>query len=69
MKVYAVTDLEGVAGVYQWENRDDAGYENMERRERQRRWLAEECNAMADGFSTAALPMSGSTTGTGPATP
>jgi len=50
MKVYAVTDLEGVAGVYQWENRDDASYENMERRERQRRWLAEECNAMADGF-------------------
>ncbi len=50
MKVYAVTDLEGVAGVYQWENRDDTSYENLERRMRQRRWLAEECNAMGDGF-------------------
>jgi D-amino peptidase len=50
MKIYVVTDLEGVAGVYQWENRDDTSLENQERRCRQRRWLAEEVNAMADGF-------------------
>ena len=50
MRVYVVTDLEGVAGVYQWENRDDTSLENHERRMRQRRWLAEEVNAMADGF-------------------
>ncbi len=50
MRIYAVTDVEGVAGVYQWENRDDTSLENHERRCRQRRWLAEECNAAADGF-------------------
>ncbi len=50
MKFYLMTDLEGVAGVYQWENRDDASLENHERRIRQRRWLAEEVNAAVDGF-------------------
>jgi D-amino peptidase len=50
MKIYVVTDLEGVAGVYQWENRDDVTRENLERRERQRRWSADEVNAMVDGF-------------------
>jgi len=50
MKVYLVTDLEGVAGVYAWENRDDQSLENHERRCRQRRWLAEEVNAAAEGF-------------------
>lgn len=50
MKMYVVSDLEGVAGVYQWESRDNTSLENMERRARQRRWLAEEVNAMADGF-------------------
>lgn len=50
MKVYIITDLEGVAGVYQWEKRDDTSAENMERRFRQRRWLAEEVNAMVAGF-------------------
>jgi len=50
MKVYLVSDLEGVAGVYTWENRDDQSLENHERRCRQRRWLAEEINAAADGF-------------------
>ncbi len=50
MKIYVVTDLEGVAGVYQWENREDQSLENMERRLRQRRWLAQEVNAAADGF-------------------
>jgi len=50
MKIYIVTDLEGVAGVYQWENREDQSLENMERRFRQGRWLAEEVNAMSDGL-------------------
>ena len=50
MKFYLMTDLEGVAGVYQWENRDDASRENHERRMRQRRWLAEEVNAAIEGF-------------------
>lgn len=50
MKVYLMTDLEGVAGVYAWENREDQSLENHERRCRQRRWLAEEVNAAAAGF-------------------
>lgn len=50
MKFYLMTDLEGVAGVYQWESRDDQSLENHERRCRQRRWLAEEVNAAVDGF-------------------
>jgi len=50
VKVYLMTDLEGVAGVYQWEDRDDASLENHERRCRQRRLLAREVNAAVDGF-------------------
>jgi D-amino peptidase len=50
MKFYLMTDLEGVAGVYQWENRDDTGLENHERRMRQRRWLAQEVSAAVEGF-------------------
>ena len=50
MTFYMMTDLEGVAGVYQWENRDDTSLENHERRIRQRRWLAEEVNAAVDGL-------------------
>ncbi len=53
MKFYLMTDLEGVAGVYQWENRDDDTRENHERRCRQRRWLAEEVNAAVDGLFSA----------------
>lgn len=53
MRIYTVTDLEGVAGVYTWENRDDESLENHERRCRQRRWLAEEVNAAARGFRKA----------------
>lgn len=49
MKMYLMTDLEGVAGVYQWENRKDDTLENHEQRRRQRRWLAEEVNAAVDG--------------------
>ncbi len=50
MKVYLMTDLEGVAGVYQWESRDDESLENYERRARQRIWLAEEVSAAVDGL-------------------
>ena len=50
MKVYLMTDLEGVAGVYQWENRDDASLENHERRCRQRKWMVREVNAAVEGF-------------------
>jgi D-amino peptidase len=50
MKVYLMTDLEGVAGVFTWENRDDTSLENHERRCRQRRWLAQEVSAAVDGF-------------------
>ncbi len=50
MKFYLMTDLEGVAGVYLWENRDDTSLENHERRCQQRRWLAEEVSAAVDGL-------------------
>jgi len=50
MKLYLMTDLEGVAGVYTWENRDDTSLENHERRCRQRRWLAHEVSSAVDGF-------------------
>ena len=50
MRFYMMTNLEGVAGVYQWENRDDESLENHERRMRQRIWLAEEVSAAADGL-------------------
>ena len=53
MKVYLMTDLEGVAGVYTWENRKDETLENQERRCRQRRWLAREVSAAAGGFFAA----------------
>ena len=50
MKFHLMTDLEGVAGVYQWENREDDSLENHERRVRQRTYLALEVNAAVDGF-------------------
>jgi len=50
MRVYIVSDLEGVAGVYRWEDTKDDSSENHEERCRQRRWLAEEVNAAARGF-------------------
>ncbi len=54
MKFYLMTDLEGVAGVYQWENASgDDSRENHERRCRQRIWLAEEVSAAVDGFCAA----------------
>lgn len=50
MKVYLMTDLEGVAGVYDWEERKDESPENTAQRARQRRWLAREVSAAAEGF-------------------
>lgn len=50
MRFYLMTDYEGVAGVYTWENRSDDSAENMERRLRGRRLLAREVSAAVDGL-------------------
>ena len=50
MKVYIVTDLEGLAGVWDWDNRTDDNAWVVARRARESRWLAEEVNAAARGF-------------------
>ena len=49
MRVYLMTDLEGVAGVWTWENRDDVSNLNCNKRLRQSRWLAGEVSAAVDG--------------------
>ncbi len=53
MRIYIMTDLEGVAGVCQWENRDDDGPWNTQRRTRLSRLLAREVNAAVDGLAEA----------------
>ena len=50
MKFYLMTDLEGVAGVYKWEDAEDESLMNYEERCRQRRWLTAEVNAAAEGL-------------------
>ncbi len=50
MRVYLMTDLEGVAGVWKWEDRDDESPENFEYRMRARRLLTGEVNAAVAGF-------------------
>jgi D-amino peptidase len=50
VKVYLMTDLEGVAGVWKWEERDDQSSENFEYRMRARRLLTAEVNAAVCGF-------------------
>ena len=50
MKVYLMTDLEGVAGVWRWEERDDHTPENWDYRQRARRLLTGEVNAAVAGF-------------------
>lgn len=50
MKIYLMTDLEGVAGMFTWENREDESHYNAARRLRVGRWLAEEVNAAIEGF-------------------
>lgn len=50
MKIYLMTDLEGVAGVWKWEDRDDQSPENLDYRMRCRRLLTAEVNAAVAGF-------------------
>jgi D-amino peptidase len=52
MKVYVVTDLEGVAGVTEWDPRHQEGDEPAATvaRTRYSRWLTEEVNAATRGF-------------------
>ena len=50
MKFYLMTDLEGVAGITQWDDTTDERPSAQERRERERRWLAGEVSAAVDGF-------------------
>jgi D-amino peptidase len=52
MKLYLMTDYEGVAGVHTWEDREDESLENFERRMRGRKWLAREVQAAVDGAYT-----------------
>ncbi len=53
MRMYIMTDLEGVAGVTQWEDRADDGPWNTLRRARLSRLLAGEVNAAIDGLIAA----------------
>ncbi|MGM0494484.1 MAG: M55 family metallopeptidase [Armatimonadota bacterium] len=53
MRFYLMTDLEGVAGVCRWENRDDDGPWNTLRRARLSRLLAGEVTAAIDGLTAA----------------
>ena len=53
MRIYLMTDLEGVAGVYTWEPRDDSSLDAHAMRTRQQRWLAGEVSAAVDGLCAA----------------
>ena len=50
MKIYMMTDLEGVAGVTDFENRTIDTHDNHETRMRMRRLLTGEVNAAVDGL-------------------
>ena len=50
MKIYMMTDLEGVAGVTDFENRTIDTHDNHETRMRMRRLLTGEVNAAIDGL-------------------
>ena len=50
-KFYLMTDLEGVAGVYDWEERGESDLVVFEQRMRQRKWLAREVSAAIEGFA------------------
>jgi len=52
MKVHMMTDLEGVAGVTEFENRKIDTHDNHETRMRMRRLLTGEVNAAVDGLFT-----------------
>jgi D-amino peptidase len=50
MKIYMMTDLEGVAGVTEFEDRTTDSHDNHEKRMRMRRLLTGEVNAATDGL-------------------
>ena len=50
MRFYMMTDLEGVAGVTHWEDREDESIFNALRRQRLSRLLTGEVNAAVDGL-------------------
>jgi len=50
MKVYIMTDYEGVAGTWNWEQRDDHSPAAWDERQRGRRLLTGEVNAAVEGF-------------------
>jgi len=50
VKVYIVTDLEGVAGVWNWDHHDGASPGDWDERARGRRLLTGELNAAVEGF-------------------
>lgn len=50
MKIYMMTDLEGVAGVTEFEDRSSDTHDNHEKRMRMRRLLTGEVNAAIDGL-------------------
>ncbi|MCX6992676.1 MAG: M55 family metallopeptidase [Kiritimatiellaeota bacterium] len=49
MKLYIQADIEGIAGMAQFENRDDQSAENLHRRLRLRKLYTDEVNAAARG--------------------
>lgn len=53
MRFYMMTDLEGVAGVCRWEERQDESIWNALRRQRLHRLLAGEVNAAVEGLIAA----------------
>lgn len=49
MRIYIFTDMEGVAGIEEWDNRQDASCANLLKRRRHQRLLTAEINAAAAG--------------------
>ena len=49
MKVYIFSDMEGVAGIEQWDDREDTSYANTMLRRRNQHLLTQELNAAAAG--------------------
>jgi len=49
MRVYIFSDMEGVAGIEEWDNRQDTSYANALRRRRNQHLLTQELNAAAAG--------------------
>ena len=49
MKIYIYSDMEGVAGIELWDNREDGSYANVAERARCKHLLTQELNAAAAG--------------------